>query len=227
MDEKEYRILIVEDDAGISQAIEAQLKTWGLQAKCVENFRNVMTEFSEYLPHLVLMDITLPFFNGHHWCSEIRKISQVPVIFISSASDKMNIVMAMNMGGDDFIAKPFDLEILLAKVQAMLRRTYDFGGQVPILEHRGAFLNLADAVLTYQDTKIDLTKNEFRILRTLMEQKGTIVSRDHLMERLWESECFVDENTLSVNVNRLRKKLDGAGLTDFITTKIGMGYILE
>lgn len=227
MDEKEYRILIIEDDAGISQAIEAQLKTWGLQAKCVENFRNVMTEFSEYLPHLVLMDITLPFFNGHHWCSEIRKISQVPVIFISSASDKMNIVMAMNMGGDDFIAKPFDLEILLAKVQAMLRRTYDFGGQVPILEHRGAFLNLADAVLTYQDTKIDLTKNEFRILRTLMEQKGTIVSRDHLMERLWESECFVDENTLSVNVNRLRKKLDGAGLTDFITTKIGMGYILE
>lgn len=227
MDEKEYRILIIEDDAGISQAIEAQLKTWGLQAKCVENFRNVMTEFSEYLPHLVLMDITLPFFNGHHWCSEIRKISQVPVIFISSASDKMNIVMAMNMGGDDFIAKPFDLEILLAKVQAMLRRTYDFGGQVPILEHRGAFLNLADAVLTYQDTKIDLTKNEFRILQTLMKQKGTIVSRDHLMERLWESECFVDENTLSVNVNRLRKKLDGAGLTDFITTKIGMGYILE
>lgn len=227
MDEKEYRILIIEDDTGISQAIEAQLKTWGLQAKCVENFRNVMTEFSEYLPHLVLMDITLPFFNGHHWCSEIRKISQVPVIFISSASDKMNIVMAMNMGGDDFIAKPFDLEILLAKVQAMLRRTYDFGSQVPIIEHRGAFLNLADAVLTYQDTKIDLTKNEFRILRTLMEQKGTIVSRDHLMERLWESECFVDENTLSVNVNRLRKKLDGAGLTDFITTKIGMGYILE
>lgn len=227
MDEKEYRILIIEDDTGISQAIEAQLKTWGLQAKCVENFRNVMTEFSEYLPHLVLMDITLPFFNGHHWCSEIRKISQVPVIFISSASDKMNIVMAMNMGGDDFITKPFDLEILLAKVQAMLRRTYDFGGQVSIIEHRGAFLNLADAVLTYQDTKIDLTKNEFRILRTLMEQKGTIVSRDHLMERLWESECFVDENTLSVNVNRLRKKLDGAGLTDFITTKIGMGYILE
>lgn len=227
MDEKEYRILIIEDDTGISQAIEAQLKTWGLQAKCVENFRNVMTEFSEYLPHLVLMDITLPFFNGHHWCSEIRKISQVPVIFISSASDKMNIVMAMNMGGDDFIAKPFDLEILLAKVQAMLRRTYDFGGQVPILEHRGAFLNLADAVLTYQDTKIDLTKNEFRILQTLMKQKGTIVSRDHLMERLWESECFVDENTLSVNVNRLRKKLDSAGLTDFITTKIGMGYILE
>ncbi len=227
MDETEYRILIIEDDTGIAQAIETQLNTWGLQAKCVENFRNVMTEFSLYLPHLVLMDITLPFFNGHHWCSEIRKVSQVPVIFISSASDKMNIVMAMNMGGDDFIAKPFDLEILLAKVQAMLRRTYDFGGRVPILEHRGAFLNLADAVLTWQDTKIDLTKNEFRILRTLMEQKGTIVSRDHLMERLWESECFMDENTLSVNVNRLRKKLDAAGLTDFITTKIGMGYILE
>lgn len=222
-----YRILIVEDDITMAKAIQKQLESWGNEARLIEDFRNILSVFTEYDPHMVLMDIMLPFFNGYHWCSEIRKISNVPVVFISSASDNMNIVMAMNMGGDDFIAKPFDLEILLAKVQAMLRRTYDFGGRVPILEHRGAFLNLADAVLTYQDTKIDLTKNEFRILRTLMEQKGTIVSRDHLMERLWESECFVDENTLSVNVNRLRKKLDGAGLTDFITTKIGMGYILE
>ncbi len=227
MEEKEYRVLIAEDDMGIAHAIKEQLKSWGLHAACIENFRNVMEEFSEYMPHLVLMDITLPFFNGYHWCSEIRKVSQIPVIFISSASDKMNIVMAMNMGGDDFIAKPFDMDILLAKVQAMLRRTYDFGSQVPVIEHRGALLNLADAVLTYHDTKIELTKNEFRILQTLMKQKGTVVSREQLMEYLWESESFVDENTLSVNVNRLRKKLDQAGLTDFITTKIGMGYLLE
>lgn len=227
MGDNGYRVFIVEDDTQIAEAIRKQLRTWGLQAECVKNFREVLGEFSAYGPHLVLMDITLPFFNGYYWCSEIRKASKVPVIFISSASDKMNIVMAMNMGGDDFITKPFDMDILLAKVQAMLRRTYDFGGQVPILEHRGAMLNLADAVLTYQGEKIELTKNEFRILQTLMEQKGVVVSRDKLMERLWEHESFVDENTLSVNVNRLRKKLDGAGLTGFITTKVGMGYLVE
>lgn len=227
MSETEYRIMIVEDDMGIAHAIEEALQMWGLHVKCAKQFDRILEEFGEYAPHLVLMDITLPFFNGYHWCSEIRKVSKVPVIFLSSASDKMNIVMAMNMGGDDFIAKPFDMEVLLAKVQAMLRRVYDFGGKVPILEHRGALLNLADAVLTYQGEQIDLTKNEFRILKTLMEQKGQVVSRDKLMRRLWEDESFVDENTLSVNVNRLRKKLDAAGLDAFIATKVGMGYLLE
>lgn len=227
MDEKEYRILIIEDDTGISQAIEAQLKTWGLQAKCVENFRNVMTEFSEYLPHLVLMDITLPFFNGHHWCSEIRKISQVPVIFISSASDKMNIVMAMNMGGDDFIPKPIDLSVMTAKIGAVLRRTYDMGGKIPVLEHRGAVLNLNDASLSYNGERIELTKNEFRILQTLLENKGKAVSRDTLMIKLWQMDSYVEENTLTVNVTRLRKKLEGAGLKDFIATKVGLGYIIQ
>lgn len=227
MNENTYRVLIVEDEMTIAHTIENSLKTWGIQVQCIENFRNVMENFSDFAPHLVLMDIGLPFYNGYHWCSEIRRVSKVPVIFLSSASDKMNIVMAMNMGGDDFISKPFDMEILLAKIQAMLRRTYDFAGQMPILEHRGALLNLSDMVLTYQKEQIDLTKNEFRILQTLMEQKGTVVSRDKLMERLWESESFVDENTLSVNVNRLRKKLDAVGLTGFITTKIGMGYLVE
>lgn len=227
MNENTYRVLIVEDEMTIAHTIENSLKTWGIQVQCIENFRNVMENFSDFAPHLVLMDIGLPFYNGYHWCSEIRRVSKIPVIFLSSASDKMNIVMAMNMGGDDFISKPFDMEILLAKIQAMLRRTYDFAGQMPILEHRGALLNLSDMVLTYQKEQIDLTKNEFRILQTLMEQKGTVVSRDKLMERLWESESFVDENTLSVNVNRLRKKLDAVGLTGFITTKIGMGYLVE
>lgn len=221
-----YRILIIEDDPGIASAVAAQMKMWELDVHCVCNFRNVMEEFAEYAPHLILLDISLPFFNGYYWCGEIRKISKVPIIFLSSASDNMNIVMAMNMGGDDFIAKPFDQNVLLAKIQAMLRRTYDFAAAVPVLEHRGAFLNTGDGTLTYEDKNIDLTKNEYRILLALMENKGKVVSRERLMERLWETDSFVDENTLTVNINRLRKKLDAAGLNDFITTKFGVGYLI-
>ena len=186
-----------------------------------------MTEFAEFDPHIILMDISLPFFNGYHWCSEIRKVSKVPIIFISSASDNMNMVMAMNMGADDFIAKPFDQSVLMAKLQAMLRRTYDFSASVPVLEHRGALLNTGDNTMIYNDEKIALSKNEFRILLILMENKGKVVSREKLMEQLWETDSFVDENTLSVNVGRLRKRLDAAGLEDFITTKFGVGYLIE
>ena len=221
-----YRILIVEDEEGIAQAVKEQAELWGLEAECVRDFRNIMTAFAEYAPHLVLMDIGLPFFNGYHWCGEIRKISSVPVMFISSASDSMNIVMAMNMGADDFIVKPFDGSVLIAKIQALLRRTYDFAGSVPVMEHRGALLNLGDNTLVYQRERINLSKNEYRILLALMENKGKVVSRERLMERLWETDSFVDENTLTVNVNRLRKKLDGAGLEGFITTKVGVGYII-
>lgn len=221
-----YKILIVEDDRGIAEAIQEQAKMWDLQARCVQNFRNVMADFADYDPQLVLLDIALPFFNGYYWCSEIRKVSKVPVIFISSASDNMNIAMAMNLGADDFIAKPFDQGVLMAKIQAMLRRTYDFAAAVPVLEHRGAILNTGDNTLTYGEERIDLTKNEYRILLALMENKGKVVSREKLMERLWETDSFVDENTLTVNVNRLRKKLDAVGLTEFITTKFGVGYIM-
>lgn len=221
-----YKIFIVEDDMGIAQAIKKQAEMWELQAKYAENFRNVLNDFLQYNPHLVLLDISLPFFNGYHWCNEIRKISKVPIIFISSASDNMNIVMAMNMGADDFISKPFDQGVLMAKVQAMLRRTYDFASAVPVLEHRNAILNTGDSTLSYNEQKIDLTKNEYRILLTLMENKGKIVSREKLMERLWETDSFVDENTLTVNINRLRKKLDRAGLENFITTKVKQGYVI-
>lgn len=220
------KILIVEDDPGITQAIEQQGKTWDLEVRGIRNFRKVMEEFAAYGPHLVLLDISLPLINGYYWCGEIRKVSKVPIIFISSASDNMNIVMAMNMGADDFIAKPFDMSVLIAKIQAMLRRTYDFASVVPVLEHRGAFLNTGDNTLTYKDEQISLTKNEYRILLTLMENKGKVVSRERLMERLWETDSFVDENTLTVNVNRLRKKLDSAGLTEFISTKFGVGYFI-
>ena len=222
-----YRILIAEDDPLISSAVEKQLKEWGLDARCVKDFKNVMTEFSDYAPQLVLLDISLPFFNGYYWCGEIRKVSGTPIIFISSASDNMNIIMAMNMGADDFIAKPFDMSVLTAKIQALLRRTYDYAQSVPVLEHRGALLNTGDGTLTYGGEVIELTKNEHRILLALMQSKGKTVSREKLMEKLWETDSFVDENTLTVNVNRLRKKLDAAGLAGFITTKFGEGYLIE
>ena len=222
-----YKILIIEDDLTMAQAIQKEMTAWGNEAEYVQDFCNVMKAFAEYDPHLVLLDITLPFYNGYHWCSEIRKVSDVPVIFISSASDNMNIIMAVNMGGDDFIAKPFDLGVLTAKTQALLRRTYDLSGKIPILEHRGAMLNLYDTCLTYEGEKISLTKNEFRILQTLMENKGRLVSRDTLMTKLWETDDYIEENTLTVNIARLRKKLENAGLKDFITTKVGEGYIIE
>ena len=225
--ENMYKLLIVEDEQGISEEIKRQAENWGLEVRCAADFRNIMAEFAEFDPQLVLMDIALPFFDGYHWCSEIRKVSKVPIIFISSASDNMNIVMAMNMGADDFIAKPFDGSVLIAKVQAMLRRTYDFGGAMPVLEHKGALLNTGDGCLTYGEEKLELTKNEYRILLCFMENKGTIVSREKLMEALWATDSFVDENTLSVNVGRLRKKLEAAGLKDFIATKFGAGYIIE
>ena len=222
-----YKLLIVEDDRGIAEAIQVQADLWGMEVQRVENFRNVMGEFAAFGPHIVLLDIGLPFFNGYHWCGEIRKVSKVPIIFISSAADNMNMVMAMTMGADDFIAKPFDQSVLMAKLQALLRRTYDFAASVPVLEHRGALLNTGDNSLTYQGEKIPLSKNEFRILLILMENKGRVVSREKLMEALWESDSFVDENTLTVNVGRLRKRLDSAGLDRFITTKFGLGYIIE
>ena len=222
-----YRILVVEDDPGIAQAVCAHLRQWELEARCVQNFRAVMDDFTAFDPQLVLLDISLPFFNGYHWCTQIRAVSRVPVVFLSSASENMNIVMAMNMGGDDFIAKPFDLNVLLAKIQAILRRTYDFAAPAPTLEHRGAVLNTADASLMYQGQRIELTKNDYRILQTLLERKGSVVSRETLMEKLWETDSFVDENTLTVNIARLRRKLEAAGLSDYITTKKGLGYLIE
>jgi two-component system response regulator protein BraR/BceR len=222
-----YKIMIIEDDITIAKTIKEHLSKWDYDAIYVTDFRDIIRQFIQFQPHLVLIDVILPFFDGFHWCNEIRKISKVPVVFISSAGDNMNIVMAMNMGGDDFIAKPFDLHVLAAKVKALLRRTYSFLGQVNIIERNGAILNISDATLTYQDRKIDLTKNDFRILQLLMENAGNVVSREEIMQRLWESDDFVDDNTLTVNITRLRRKLAEVGLKDFIKTKKGIGYLVE
>lgn len=222
-----YRIMIIEDDKGIAQAISKQTSMWNIESVCVNDFRNIMGELAECKPNLVLLDISLPFYNGYYWCEEIRKVSKVPIIFLSSASDNMNIVMAMNMGGDDFIAKPFDMGVLIAKIQAVLRRTYDFTASVSIIEHKGLILNTENNTLTYKGENIDLTKNEYRIIHVLMTNRDKVVSREKLMEKLWESDSFVDENTLTVNVNRLRKKLDAIGAKNMIATKHGIGYILQ
>ena len=221
-----YRVLLVEDDHAIAREVCRLAESWQFSARAVEDFSNVMAEFAAFDPQLVLLDISLPFYNGYYWCGEIRKVSRVPVMFLSSAADNMNIVMAMNMGADDFIAKPFDGAVLIAKMQALLRRSYDFAASAPVLEHRGAILQMGQQELCYQDKTVELSKNEFRILATLMQNKGRTVSREKLMESLWQTDSFVDENTLSVNVGRLRKKLAAAGLEDFITTKVGCGYLV-
>ncbi|MBQ6018229.1 MAG: response regulator transcription factor [Clostridiales bacterium] len=222
-----YKIFIVEDDKGIAEGISGCLSAWEMEVKIISDFRNVLGEIGEYEPHLIIMDITLPYMGGYHWCQEIRKTSNVPIIFISSATDNMNIVMAMNMGADDYIPKPFDQSVLIAKVQALLRRTYDFSQSTFTLQARGAVLNTNDNSLSNNGNKLELARNEYKILLTLMQNKNKVVSREKLMEALWETDSFVDENTLTVNVGRLRKTLESAGLKDLIKTRFGIGYILE
>lgn len=221
------KIMIVEDDEIISSTLKKHLEKWNYDVYVIEDFENIMDIFMKEQPALVLLDISLPYYNGYHWCQEIRKVSEVPIIFISSTNENMNIVMAMNMGGDDFISKPFDLHVLIAKTQAILRRTYSFSTQTNLLEHNGAILNINDNSISHNDEKVELTKNEYKILQTLLENKGKTVSRDNLMIKLWETDNYVEENTLNVNVTRLRKKLESIGLSNFIKTKKGIGYIIE
>lgn len=222
----DYKILIVEDDAVIAQSEKEHLEKWNFTVYCAENFKDIVSEAAKFLPDLILLDVKLPYYNGFYWCSEIRKFSKVPIIFVSSADDDMNIVMAMDMGGDDFISKPFALPVLTAKINALLRRSYSFMGQMNLLEHNGLRLNLSDAEVFYENKSIKLSRNEFKILQLLMENAGEMVSRDTIMIQLWESESFIDDNTLTVNVARIRKKLNDIGATNYITTKKGIGYLV-
>ena len=222
-----HKILLVEDDEVIRQQVKKMLEQWGYEVVLVEDFMEVLSLFVKEEPHLVLMDIGLPLFNGYHWCQEIRKVSKVPIMFLSSRDQAMDIVMAINMGGDDFVTKPFDQNVLLAKIQRLLRRSYEFGKDQSLLEYMGVILNLKAMDLVYQGEVVSLTKNEFQILQVLFERSGNIVSREDLMKELWNSDFFIDDNTLSVNVARLRKKLEAVGLKDFIETKKGVGYGLR
>lgn len=223
-----YRILLVEDDETMVDILKRNLEKWGYLVHVAEDFQNVMQKFQDFEPQLVLMDISLPFYNGYYWCGEIRKVSKVPVIFLSSSGDDMNLVMAINLGADDFVAKPFRMEVLTAKIQAVLRRTYTFGTVSPsVLTHKGLTLNLDTSVLSYGQEKLELGKNEFGILRTLMEHPGKIIERSVLIRNLWETESFIDDNTLTVNVTRLRQRLEDIGLKNYILTRKGMGYYVE
>ena len=223
-----FKVLIVEDDVKIRDIILENIHKWGYEGMIVEDFSKVVERFAEYQPHLVLLDINLPAFDGFYWCGKIREISKVPILFISSRNSNMDIIMAVNMGGDDFVQKPFSLDVLLAKVNALLRRTYSYVDvETNILEHQGVVLNLKDSCVLYQQQKQGLTKNEFKILYILMKNNGKVVSRDDIMRKLWEDESFVDDNTLTVNINRLRKDLGDMGLEDFIKTKRGQGYIIQ
>lgn len=222
-----YKIMIIEDDSKISSIISEQLTKWKFEAYEASDFENLDKQFLALKPHLVLLDINLPVFDGFYWCGKFRQLSNVPIIFISSRDQNMDIVMAMNMGGDDFIKKPFSLEVLMAKMNAILRRTYTYQQEDhDYLEHKGLFLNISKGTVTFKETEVDLTKNEFQILYLLMKKKETILSRDELMQSLWESENFIDDNTLTVNIARLRRKLEELGLPGFIETKKRQGYII-
>lgn len=222
-----YKILIVEDDTTIAGILARHLQKWGFESVLVTDFSEVDQIFLKESPALVLMDIVLPFFNGYYWCNKIRQVSKVPMIFISSQNTPMDMVMAVNMGADDYITKPFDLDVVTAKVTALLRRTYDYHEDLQGAYFKGAFLNFSEAAVYFGDERIELTKNEYKILRCMLDHKGTIVSRDILMQKLWDSDCFVDDNTLTVNVTRLRRKLTDIGIDKCIDTKKGLGYILN
>lgn len=221
------RILIIEDDCMIAEKMKNHLEKWEYQVTIAEDFKDILGEVARSAPDLILLDVMLPYYNGFYWCKEIRTLFKTPIIFISSASDNMNIVMAMDMGGDDFIAKPFDMAVLTAKIKAMLRRSYSYAGQINVIEHNGAILNLVDDSMTYQDKRAAFSKNEMQILSLLMENAGSIVSRDTIMMQLWDSDNFIDDNTLTVNVTRIRKKLREIGLEDFVKTRKGSGYLVE
>jgi DNA-binding response OmpR family regulator len=222
-----YKIFIVEDDNVLCNNIGEGIAKWGFSVVSIESFENVLEEFAKHNPHLVIMDINLPCFDGFYWCRKIRDISKVPIIFLSSRDSNMDIVMAVNMGGDDYVTKPFSMDILLAKIQALLRRTYSYGQEEgQIIECNGAILNINDGTLTYNDKSMELTRNEFKILQLLMKNQGKIVARDRIMRALWESEYFISENTLTVNINRLRKRLEDVGLENFILTKKSQGYMI-
>ncbi|MFJ7969896.1 response regulator transcription factor [Psychrobacillus sp. NPDC096389] len=223
-----HKIMMIEDDEKIRKIVAETLKKWQYDVVEVTQFDQVLTEFERNSPHLVLLDINLPVFDGYYWCQQIRSVSNVPIIFLSSRNQNMDIIMAINMGGDDFIQKPFDLDILLAKINALIRRKYTYQEDENIrFNHLGLTLNVTNSTIEYNGQSTELSRNEFILLQVMMRNIGKIVSREDLMQALWNEDQFVDDNTLTVNVNRLRKKIAALGVMDFIGTRKGMGYIIE
>lgn len=218
------KILIVEDDPIIKEQLNTTLSQWQYEVECVEEFDQVVEHFTKAQPHLVIMDISLPYFNGFYWNQQIRQLSNVPILMLSSHDQPSDIVMSLNMGADDYLTKPFDMNVLIAKIQSILRRTYELGQEVSERVFNNVSLSVTEPKLTFQEQEVMLTHNEWLILLALFEQNGKIVSREALMNQLWQSDLFIDDNTLTVNIARLRKKLQEINLEQFIITKKGLGY---
>ncbi|MET1886640.1 two-component system response regulator SapR [Enterococcus faecalis] len=221
------KIMIVEDETTIRELISEELQKWQFETIGTTDFNDVLGDFQEENPQLVLMDINLPVYDGYYWCQKIREVSKVPIIFISSRSTNMDMIMAMNMGADDFVTKPFQIDVLIAKINALLRRSYNYSDtDSEVLSHNGITLNVDNGRMEIKGEMIDLSKNEYRLLYLLMKKHGKILTREKLLRALWDDERFVDDNTLTVNINRLRKKIEQAGIAGYIETKVGVGYMV-
>lgn len=223
-----YNIMIIEDDRALCTNVNDMLIKWGFETTIVDNFQDIATEFARSKANLVIMDVNLPYFDGFYWCNKIRQVSKVPIVFVSSRDTNMDIIMAMNTGADDYITKPFSMDILIAKINALLRRTYSYGEQTSdLIECQGVILNITENTLLYKDQRLELTKNEFKVMLLLMKNRGKTISRERIMRALWDDDNFINDNTLTVNINRLRSKLEDMGLKDYIVTKKGHGYIVQ
>ncbi|NMW85357.1 response regulator transcription factor [Peptoniphilus sp. AGMB00490] len=223
MRNRKWKIFLVEDDKVIAEEIERYLKIWNYEIKRVKDFQNVFNEFKNFHPDLVLMDVTLPFFNGYHWCKVIRDNSKVPILFISAADENLNLIMAMDLGADDYLTKPFDLEVLQIKMRALLRRTYEYF-ETKNIYYEDIILKCDNMIVSREDSEVELTKNEFKILEVLLEKPGKIISRDEIINKIWQTDSYIDDNTLTVNIMRLRKKLEDIKIFGLIKTKKGVGY---
>lgn len=221
------KILIIEDEKNIALLLSKELEQWGYTTKGIEDFNNIMSEVSEFEPSIILMDITLPYYNGYYWTQKIRQESNVPIIFISSHTEPIDMIQAIQFGADDYITKPIDIAVVRAKIQAILRRTYDYAIETDRLNFNGLSLNLSSARLEGAEFSINLTRTELLILEMLFQSKDQIAKREKIIDHCWQSEDFIDDNTLAVNIARLRKKLATVGLTELIHTKKGIGYYLK
>ena len=219
-------ILLVEDNLEVAKEIKLSLEKWGMKVQLIEDFSNVLEEVVKKQPKLVLMDVNLPYYDGFYWCGRIREVSKLPILFLSSRDSNMDVIMGINNGGDDYITKPFSVEVLISKINALLRRSYDYVSSDSLLYYDDIILDTEKCILKKADKSVELTKNELKILSLLIKNKDKVVSRDKIMMSLWDDDEFVNDNTLTVNITRLRNKLKDIGVEDFIKTKKGLGYMV-
>ena len=221
------KVLIIEDDLDLALEMKRTLEHWQFDVRLTKAFNQIIETFLEYEPMIIILDINLPFFDGFYWCKKIRQISTVPIIFLSSRDSNLDLMMAIHHGGDDYLTKPISSDILVTKINAIMRRTYDYVSNSNLVYLDNLVVDFEKGTLKHNNKTLELTKNEMRILTTLIKQKGKIVTREQLMINLWNDDEFISDNTLTVNVNRLRARLKEIGIDDFIQTKKGIGYLIK